>query len=409
MHASSGAENERMKLGIKFICLIAAMAVIHNSASAAEIDEKGPPAVRLPVFFATNRQAIGRRGVEESASLGPLKCGMSSITLPLESAWIEQDSNTLRDDMIGMGWTIDRSATTFVPEIEDRGYVAEGAKETIVEPPIYTDAFWKKLSEAVKNSRGNRLYVYIPGFASSGINSLYAAGVLSAHVEAPVVVFSWPSDGIAGAGPGEFVKGKGSFSRLNQEEKLIQDPQVLADLTKFMTEAQAKLKNAKLVMLAHSLGNRLMARYFEAKPKVKFAGVYFIAADVSKELFYRALPGLKSQSAHTAVFSNRQDRVLYVSSVKNILYGHVGKKLGLSKFDVPGIEFIDYEVVAEPRKFLTKSKHQLKHYLPFDQFGSIVRTGQPYNSEDSKTPLVLLKNSTIRQAESKKNFPGLPF
>jgi esterase/lipase superfamily enzyme len=392
------------KLKVQWFCLFSACALFCSAGTtrAAELGEQSP-AVRLPVFFATDRQLIARRGVRESATLGSLKCGMSAITLPPETAWMEPQKNSLRDDLRAMGWTIDQTSTTFVPVIEDRGYVAEGAREKVVEPPTtYTEEFWKKLSSAVENSRAKKLYVYIPGFASSGINSLYAGGVLSAHVEAPVVVFSWPSDGIAGAGPDEIVKGKGMLFRYNKEEALIQSPQVLSNLTDFLEQARAKLKSAEFVLVAHSLGNRLMARYFESHPQVKFAGVYFIAPDITTDLFYRALPGIRTQSAYTAVFSHRDDRVLYGSSVKSILWGNLHSKLGLSKYNVPGVEFIDYEVVAEPRTLLTKSRHQLKHYLPFEQFGSIVRTGQPYNPTGSNNPLIL-KDSKIIQIGSSNN------
>lgn len=393
-----------------FFSSLACFLIVYLTAPpviALQPDEVKPPSVRLPVFVVTDRQVIGPKGSQESASLSnDVKKYVSSVNVPLDPQWMPS-ANELRDDLLGMGWVVDRSTPCFLPMIEDRGYTAEGARESLVSQPINDiDQFWKNLSKSVETCSNKRLYVYIHGFASSGINSVYTGGVLSSQVQAPVVVFSWPSDGVAGAGPKDVISGKGSMTRFRSEEAIIEDPRVLNHLVGFMEEAKSKLgPSTQFVIIAHSLGNRIMAKYFASGPRVNFAEVYFIAADVSKEGFYHALPGLKSHSAKTIVFSHKHDNVLYASSVNSILSFRLQRKLGLSKFELPGVEFIDYESVAEPFEIAGNSKHLLKHYLPFEQLGSIVRTGQPFNTQSkTSTPLVLVRHSVIKPVPEQTKF-----
>lgn len=370
-----------------------AFAVSVSPAYSGEGEKAGPPRVEVPVFFATDRQAITSNQDKTGSILSELSLGYGNAFLPLDKDW-QEPNGELKKDLLLKGWKIDQSHSTMKPFIEVRGYVAEPLPNEVISDFPARDDFWSALEKQIKASNRDEVYVYIHGFASSGNNAAYSGGVLASALQEPVVVFTWPSLGTAGLKPLRLVGKKRMRALYLSDREMIDRPQVQQDLQKFLSELQKRFPNTKINLVAHSLGNRLMAKYLASSAIEKFDSVYFLAADIDQSLFFDALKELKSKARYTSVFMNPEDRVLRISGANDLLDLKVSKKLGKVKFDVPGIEFVNYKEVAEPS---TLEYLGVRHYVPFEHFASIVQKGTIDKSGDD---LILVRTTEIVRNDS---------
>lgn len=363
-----------------------------------DLSNTSHPTVFIPTFFCTDRKAITSNLEANGQVLDQMKSGCADVRVPLKVDWLESDGSNLLARFKALGWRLDQANSTQKPFIEVRGYVAEPFPEKVLSNIEVCEDFWQKLSAQVAESSDKTVYVYIHGFASSGHNAVYSAGILSANVEGPVVAFTWPSQGSAGLKPLKLVGKKRMRARYEHDLQMIDKPEVLSDLSGFLSELKKKLPvDSRVVLIAHSLGNRLMARYLVSDARESFDKVIFIAADVNQDLFMDVLKVLRRKAKSTVVFANEKDRVLLVSAGRDLLGLKLSKKLGQAKFLVPEIEFIDYEAVAEPTSIEYLA---IRHYLPFEHLGSLLRRGTPYRSDVDD--FYIVKNSTIVKSKKDK-------
>ncbi|MCW5822408.1 MAG: alpha/beta hydrolase [Cyanobacteria bacterium TGS_CYA1] len=362
---------------------------------AFKAKESGPPIIKVPVFFASDRLKITSNKDESGSKLGPLKLGFAEALLPVSRTYL-QDNNLL-PSLTHLGCSLDQNLRTFEPYIEIRGYVAEPEAKDFLQNVEVTRDFWSRLAKASEESK--TVYVYIHGFASSGENSLYSAGIMSASVEAPVVSFTWPSKGTAGLKIPKLWGRKRLRALYLSDREMIDDKQVMSDLTTFLKDLKSKLPvDTKIILVAHSLGNRLMARYLVTDANEHFERVYFIAPDVDNDLFVQVAGSLKKKAKYVAVFHNPKDRVLKISAANDLLSLKNTDKLGVGGADLTGIEFIDYGSIAEPRsiEFL-----RVLHYLPFEHFGRITRNGISMLSDDGEACFIVHRSVIEKRKKAK--------
>lgn len=340
-------------------------------AGAFEPKDSGPPVLKVPVFYATDREKITSNKEEVGHKLSSLKTGCATVMVPMQKRFEGEGKESLTEDLNKLGCTIDKTASTMEPYIEIRGYVAEPEPQKVLIDVKDCDDMYEKLKTAAQKSKS--VYVYIHGFASSGNNALYSGGILSANLEAPVVSFTWPSKGTAGMKFIRFWGRKRLRALYLDDRKMIDDPKVMADLKSFLKELRAKMPpDVSINLVAHSLGNRLMAKYLNSYAEETYQRVYFLAPDVDKDLFIEVAGNLKKKAKYVAVFHNPKDRVLKISAANDLLSLKETDKLGTGGADLTGIEFIDYRKIAEPRslEFL-----RVLHYVPFEHFANIIRSG----------------------------------
>ncbi|MDX1990570.1 MAG: alpha/beta hydrolase [Candidatus Obscuribacter sp.] len=377
------------------LCLTAALLMQSPlSAGASEPQHVGPPVLDVPVFYATDREKLTSNKEEAGAKLAPFTMGCARVFLPYEKRW--QNGDNLSEQYQKLGWQVDSARDTIKPFIEVRGYVAEPAPQSVLSVEGECSDFWSRLKAQAEASSDHRVYVYIHGFASSGNNAVYSAGILAAELEAPVIAFTWPSKGTAGLKPLRLVGRKRMRALYLADREMIDQPQVLADLSIFISKLKTELgPNVKVNLVAHSLGNRLLAKYLAGDATDDFAGVYFLAADIDQRLFMEALKKLQEKSSYTAIYTNKKDRALKASVANDLLGFKISRRLGDANFSVPGVEFIDYGLIAEPRSI---EYLKLMHYVPFEHFGSIVRTGQPFDDGNGH---YIVRRTTIERSRRK--------
>lgn len=376
----------RSKTVLAFVTAIATTSIL--PAQSSELERVGPPSVQVPVFFATDRQIITSNQEKSGATLSPLSVGYGNVLLPMNKDW-QISGGELKKELQLQGWKLNATRATVKPFIEVRGYVAEPVPTEVLTEVGVKDDFWQMLQEQINSNGRNEVWVYIHGFASSGNNAVYSGGILASALQAPVVVFTWPSLGTAGLKPLRLVGRKRMRALYLADREMIDQPQVKKDLETFLMGIQKRIPTVKINLVAHSLGNRLMAKYLASAAEEKFDSVYFLAADIDQTLFFDALKKLKIKARYTSVFMNPDDRVLRISGANDLLDLKVSKKLGKAKFDVPGIEFFNYGAIAEPNSL---EYLKVRHYVPFDQFASIVQRGT-INSPNNN--LVIVKTSEI--------------
>lgn len=363
---------------------------------AFKAKESGPPIIKVPVFFASDRVKITSNKDESGSKLGPLKLGCAEALLPVSKSYMQEDKSLL-PSLLHLGCSLDQSHSTFEPYIEIRGYVAEPEAKDFLQNVEETKDFFARLAKASKESK--TVYVYIHGFASSGDNSLYSAGIMAASVEAPVVSFTWPSKGTAGLKIPKLWGRKRLRALYLSDREMIDDKQVMSDLITFLKDLKDKMpEDTKIILVAHSLGNRLMARYLATDAKEHFERVYFIAPDVDNDLFVQVAGSLKKKAKYVGVFHNPKDRVLKISAANDLLSLKKTDKLGTGGADLTGIEFIDYGSIAEPRsiEFL-----RVLHYLPFEHFGRITRNGVSMLKDDGESCFIVHRSVIEKRKKAK--------
>lgn len=345
-------------------------------ADAFEPQKIMPPILKVPVYFATDRAVMTSNQNDDGHKLSTFKVGKGTVYIPLDKRWAS--SAGLSDPLIKIGCEIDTQRSTLSPYIEPRGYVAEPDEKLFLADVAESD-IWPSLIE--KASSVKKVYVYIHGFASSGNNALYTVGILAPNLEAPVVAFTWPSKGTAGLKFGRIFKDGLTSDLYERDKKMIDDPQVLVDLSNFLKDLRRRVPaDVQINLIAHSLGNRLLSKYFISDSNEIFDNTYFLSADVDSDLFEHVTKKLNSRSKNTFVYFNPSDKVLKASFIHNAMNLKFTKKLGNKGFPVSGIQFVNYNKIAKPDTLEFKG---LKHYVPFDRLGNMIRTGSPSPSEDT--------------------------
>lgn len=374
---------------------VSAFLNVSSASGSAKLPLLQPPVVKVPTFYATDRSTITSNQDPKGVVLSELALGCATAMLPPSEEWF-QDGKALKREFASMGWTVDDQTTTVAPFIEVRGYVAEPNPERVLTNVGPCSDFWRRLRVQAEASRQKAVFVYIHGFASSGNNAVYSAGILSSRVEAPVIAFTWPSQGSAGLRPLRLIGKERMRARYQADRQMIDDPRVLAHLTAFLQELKNNISpDTKVNLVAHSLGNRLLAKYLASgADDLHFDDIYFLAADVDEDLFMSALKRLPQKAKHSIVYVNPKDRVLKISAANNLLGLKFARKLGHSDFPVPGVEFINYREIAEPKSL---DYLRAQHYIPFEHFGSIYRTGMPYQSKTDNQFFLLRQTNVERK------------
>ena len=363
-------------------------------------------AVTIPVLYATNRKQVGNKLDKNGSTIGSLHFGSASVTVPIKSKWLQENIPLLNKRLEILGWTYSSSLKAQQPYIEERGYVAEKKSQNLVKLTPEKD-FWQSLDVFLGNTAADELFVYIHGFASSGTNAIYSAGVLASHLEAPVVCFTWPSLGIVG------LKGKIPLLSKNtvaqnfkRDKEIIDDPRVCADMNRVMDQLKRHVgKKKRISIIAHSLGNRLLVGHLNqhTNSPVIFKRLILIAPDVNRDLFSNSLDNILSHSEYVAVFTNPKDKVLLASSMRDLFAErNRTKKLGKSKGYVPGIDYVNYSAVAQPRglKYLS-----LRHYIPFEHLAGLLKSGTPAHL-DNNEHFVLVNRRVIQKVKTPLSAPN---
>jgi len=272
-------------------------------------------AVGVPVLFGTNRIAVA---MDESVSFGNtrgdgLSCGFRVV----------QVENIQRFGSAGRTWH--QSIMDFGRWM--RGQFGElkkdEAKTNLLDPKSFGD-----LSRFLYSSTEDRHHlVYVHGFNTTFEFAMNQAARLKADLKLKgnVFLFSWPS--------------AGNVASYSSDEAAIEA--AFPHFLSFMGLVEESVSGESLSVLAHSMGNRLLARMIDQRSsngmKRKLKHAIFAAPDVDHDVFEHSIQSWSIAFERATLYANSADLALQLSEIK-----HKFPRAGLVPpiVDVPNLETI---------------------------------------------------------------------
>lgn len=185
------------------------------------------------------------------------------------------------------------------------------------------------VSAAVGNNRA--LIIFIHGFKNTFDFAVRRAIAFSEDfgLEAPVLVYSWPS--------------RGDLSGYNYDRASVD---FTRPFTKELVEALSQRDELKSIsVLAHSMGSQVAFQaleYLTASGK-SIQGMAFVAPDVPRTVFVQGIQRYGSSTKLVTMYANEHDRALFSSSQWN---GEAPAGLGgSSRLTTSGVETVDVSEV----------------------------------------------------------------
>lgn len=168
------------------------------------------------------------------------------------------------------------------------------------------DTFFHDLREELASTDGKQLLFYLHGFNVSFDDAAIRAAQLFADLKVPgaTAFFSWPS--------------KASVDDYFADVERVGESE--ADIAAFLTSLCTQLGGATVHVIAHSMGNRGLARAIQritaaasGTPGVRFGQIILAAPDVSIGLFHDLARVYPTVSTRTTMYVSARDRALGVS------------------------------------------------------------------------------------------------
>jgi esterase/lipase superfamily enzyme/GNAT superfamily N-acetyltransferase len=251
--------------------------------------------VRVPVLFGTNRKQDTEG---ETISFGnarnpELNCGFRVVEVT-EMQSFGSASRTWRETMVKFcNWLVARFAET----------KRDASRIHIVD----TTAF-KKLSQFFNADEEKRHHlVYVHGFNTTFDSAMAQAARLKADLalKGNIYLFSWPS--------------AGNPAMYASDEAAVEAS--IPFFSQFMHLVQESVDGEPLSLLAHSMGNRLLARWTDTQSSItrpaKLRDAIFAAPDVDHDVFKHSLESWNIVYERATLYANSADLALQLSEIKH--------------------------------------------------------------------------------------------
>ena len=170
---------------------------------------------------------------------------------------------------------------------------------------------------------GQDVLIFVHGFDNSFESAIRELGALAHDLRfrGPAVLFSWAS--------------KDQLDAYFEDESTVDWS--AAHFRQFLRDVYGK-DFQHINLIAHSMGNRLLLRWFEEGPKAKHAGqTVFVAPDVDSDTFQEAVSAAQGLPDHFTMYGSRWDQALLTSET---LHRHFRAGL-LKKNIIQGLDIID--------------------------------------------------------------------
>lgn len=195
------------------------------------------------------------------------------------------------------------------------------------------DDFILGLSEAVSNSPGNKVMVFVHGYnvEFGEASKVVAQFTNDLKFTGPVVLFSWPS--------------QGTLTGYSTDETNAE--WATAHFVEFMKTLLEEIPAKDIYLVAHSMGNRILGNGFNKLasdlPKsylALFREIVMIAPDIDADVFRQDMaPRLARTGIHTTLYASSNDRALRASKAFHG-YARAGDA-GEGVVVVDGVETVD--------------------------------------------------------------------
>jgi esterase/lipase superfamily enzyme len=297
------------------------------------------------VQFATNRRAETTEGtVKFGVEPSQMSYGYADVSIPRDHRMGELEAPTI--------W-----------RLELRG---DPAKHVLVLEAKRIDeaAFFKQVADRVSMSAKKEAFVFVHGFNVAFDDAVRRTAQMAYDLafEGPAITFSWPSQG--SLAPLDYTK---------DQRNADLSAQALQD---FLARLKGTSSQLTVHLVAHSMGNRVIARALErlgadVRPSGKplLQEVAMMAPDIDAELFRQAAGKIAASAQHVTLYASSADLALKAAQ-KVAGYPRAGEG-GSGIVVVPGVDTIDASSVETSWLGLSHAYYADNSTILSDLFGLI--------------------------------------
>lgn len=212
-------------------------------------------------------------------------------------------------------------------------HFADSGGHLLVGTPVVAPqqtGFFAQLRAETAASSSHTILLFVHGFNQTFEQAVRAAAQLRAglKVDAPAIVYDWPS--------------RGKLRDYGHDEDIIRDSGPF--FFSFVQQLANELPNSNIELVAHSMGNRLVADLIEGGPegsgtKVRLDHVVMAAPDVDTSGFFLRLRYIQKTAGRISIYASSSDQALLAS-----LTEHDDPRLGYfiqMPTNIYGIDTID--------------------------------------------------------------------
>ncbi|MBK7841683.1 MAG: alpha/beta fold hydrolase [Candidatus Obscuribacter sp.] len=339
-------------------------------ASPVKASEWMSPSVDLPVFFVTNRQPENQRG---KIIYGKKRRYNNLCQYGIGHAVVgrRKDDSSIVGDLWNMGW---RGSNV---KLKDPGYPQPvPASATSIETFPDKLEFFRKLESTIALSEGQQMVLFVHGYNNSFESSLESAARLEAEFKCPVVLFSWPSQ--------------------NETLKYTSDECNVEwswpDLRIFLRDLDSRIGPEKVVVVAHSMGNRLamwslVSRFDQnnQEPR-KYKSIVLSSPDIDAGTLRAWSPLIRKNAESNWILISHKDIPLRLSRG---VHGH--QRSGeIQKYPKASDVDMEWKYPDVPYGFTSIDfspidRGPLGHSIPYNDIEGLVRTSEAAKEDQLKS------------------------
>jgi esterase/lipase superfamily enzyme len=311
---------------------------------------------QVEIFFVTNRAPDLARDANFGAERGELSFGIAEIGIPPHHSIGRHE----KPSVFKFEWSPD-----------ERKHIALRGIQTLERAE-----FFARLAEAVGASRGRKIMLFVHGY---NVDFTTASRVLAQFAtdlkfDAPVLLFSWPS--------------QGSFTGYTQDATNVEWAE--PGLTQTIEFVLDRTPVEQVFLIGHSMGARAVTgayntiaagRLFTAQTVDQ--KMILVAPDIDADLFRQNIaPHLAASGIHVTVYASSGDRALIASKLFHGYprAGDSGKGLVI----VPGVETVD---ASDASGGLLGHSYFAEDRRIMEDIYAIVQTGQSADNRFGLDPV----------------------
>jgi esterase/lipase superfamily enzyme len=317
--------------------------------------------VQIPVLYLTDRAETSsgfsgiRKYIVNCKHL--MNYGTAKITVEADS-----DLTSLGTEK-KLDWK--ESTANKAPEIE---------KIKTGDPKKNKAEFFANLKQAMERNGSNQICIFVHGAADPFDDAALDAAMLAYQKKCPMVLYSWPSIG--------------KLKKYHVDEGNCEWTQQHFDMFWKDMEAFAAQNPVRITLVAHSMGNRVLARGLPVLSGTHLVSdVALVSPDIDAEVFQHDVMHFQNDGVAIRLYFSERDKVL---SFTQMVYGgyyrlgeDAGAVLNMFKKDVSEEVTID-DTGAQPVKqpalkidFTKLDRHWVGHHFPYSLVASMSNSGKP--------------------------------
>lgn len=335
------------------VCAAVALLLGTPVSCRAESPKQTAPApkyVMVPVYYVTDRAKEGNTfGANRRYTVNCLHhMYYGTAYLPVENKKNKQAGDTFTH----LGWT---GAEKIKSKLSNKEMIETDT------PEQQEKEFFSRLAKALDQSGQRHLCLFVHGAADPFEDAAADAAELAYYMECPIVVYSWPS--IGHLHNYRVDEGNAEWSQEHYNT-------FIRDLEAFSEEHPVKVS-----LVAHSVGNRLLARSVPVLRRTSIIqDVALVSPDIDAETFKHYVMNYRQRGVKVRLYVSNRDKVLPFIQLISGGYYRLGEGVGSM-----------LAMVSTPQQSFSSARQSVMH--PFNRR----RGARAQGNTDNQAPTKLEK------------------